>query len=263
MFPHSYLPSVLNPAEVSRKLVINLRDADSIPAGVVRAYISCLYQDVYDATIAAQRPHLDIRVLLPPTATTAGAAAAAGIGAAAAVVGGSSPASAATTTTTTSNNNNMSPLSNNAVVSNPTHAILGGAAAVGAGDGVVDTTSAFSSIFPAVAGSSGGAGWTTREAAELEPELEVLFSDEPQGGREGILNADRARAGFRPVDVVSLESVAKGAYKPDYFYAENVLAEIPTFAQVRRRFVTFFFFCTSLITVLLYSPESFWWRGRF
>lgn len=204
---------------VSRKLVVSLRDADSMPAGVVRSYISSLYQDVYDAAIAARRPELDVRVLLPLTAT---------IGATRG--GGSSSAS-----TSNTKPSKITP------VATPKHAVLagGGTHAVLAGGGGVAGTDAFhSSSSPSFGGGGGGdgggnAGWATLEAAKLEPELEVLFSDEPRGGHKGSLNADRARAGFRPVDVVSLESVATGAYKPDYFYAEDVLAGIPTFANVR------------------------------
>ena len=49
--------------------MVSLRDADddSIPAGVVRAYVSRLYQEIYDAAIAADHPHLEFSVLVPPS----------------------------------------------------------------------------------------------------------------------------------------------------------------------------------------------------
>lgn len=47
------------------------------------------------------------------------------------------------------------------------------------------------------------------------------------------LNAERIRAGFPGVRVVSLEYEARKAYRPDYFYAEDATAEIPSFTNVR------------------------------
>lgn len=39
-----------------------------MPAGRVRAFVSHLYQEVYDAACAARRPYLDVLVLLPKEA---------------------------------------------------------------------------------------------------------------------------------------------------------------------------------------------------
>ena len=73
----------------------------------------------------------------------------------------------------------------------------------------------------------------------------MVFSDEVcengdyDGGRgrsnrQSTLNFDRSREGAPPLVVVSLEAVAKRAYTADYFYAENVLAEIPAYSSVSR-----------------------------
>lgn len=204
------------PPEVSRKLVVSLRDTDSLPPGVVRAYVSEIYQEVYDAACAVRRPYLDVRVLLPTSA--------------------------------------VKKSSSNSRTGSPSYAgnRINGEGSRSAGDGSPvnltdqDRDSSRSSaaalrISSSSSGSSSGlpvtksaTGWASREAAELAPDVEVFFSDEVQGDgeRKAALNAERTRVGCLPVDVVSLESVAKGAYKAEYFYAENTLAEIPTFSSV-------------------------------
>lgn len=54
--------------------MVTLRDADNdIPAGVVRAYVSGLYQEIYDAASAARQPQLDFCILLPPAINGDGA----------------------------------------------------------------------------------------------------------------------------------------------------------------------------------------------
>ncbi|CAM9504258.1 unnamed protein product [Ectocarpus sp. 6 AP-2014] len=183
--------------EVSRQLVVSLRDADNMPAGVVRAYVSGLYQEVYDAACAADRPDLDVRVLLPATGTSGA---------------GTAPA------------------------------------ALPDGDGVsLPSPFTFNPGPPPEGGGGGGGpleggreftvdlvrGWASREVAVLEPELEVLFSDDPpDDGRRESINTDRQLAGYPALRFVGLESVASGAHTAEYFYAEDVLASIPTFSSV-------------------------------
>lgn len=147
-----------------------------MPAGRVRAYVSNLYQEVYDAACAARRPHLDVRVLLPKEAAS----------------GGTDTAS------------------------------LSSAPSVFTATGAVDD---------GVVGARGE--WITKDGAELEPDLQLLLSDEPQGHHLAALNTLRVRAGLAAVQTVSLEEVAKRAYNPDYFYAEDMAMEIPRFKNVR------------------------------
>lgn len=182
------------PPEVSRKLVISLRDADSMPAGVVRAYVSELYQEVYDQACAARRPDLDVRVLLPPAGASGGG-----------VAGGEAGPQA-------------SPFTFNPGPPPPAEGYNGAPpGAAGGREFTVDLVK----------------GWATREVVELDPALEVLFSDEPRDGdRVETINAGRRLAGYPALQFFSLESVASGAYKAEYFYAENPLASIPTFSSV-------------------------------
>lgn len=197
--------------------MVSLRDADSMPAGVVRAYVSELYQDVYDAACAARRPHLDVRVLLPVAAISVSD----GCG----VRGGSSSSSPSFVHASPAPSD-ASPVygSRSTVIAPATASSAAASSAAGVGN---------SAVVADLTTSVTNAGWATREAAEMEPDLEVLFSDEPQrSGHQAALNADRIRAGAPPVDVVSLEYVAKRAYNPEYFYAEDVTADIPTFSSV-------------------------------
>ena len=200
---------------------------DNVPAGVIRAYVSELYQEVYDAANAAHRPDLDVRILLPEAGASCGSGNSSGSSSRLRASNGANHGSNGVSTTTT-------------------------------------TTIASIASAPTAAAATAAAGhplwtasWATREAAELEPDLEVLFSDEvcengkfdgnlnggsdgSSGGgsnRQSTLNVDRARAGFPPLVVVSLEAVAKRAYTADYFYAENVVAEIPAYSSVSRCFL--------------------------
>lgn len=198
--------------------MVSLRDADSMPAGVVRAYVSQLYQEVYDAACAARRPGLDVRVLLPPSGASG-----VGVGVAGGIASSSSSSATTTTTTTTTS-----------------------------------TTITDSSPSPASYDSGGGRGapppvdleqekdrheltvdlvqgWATREVAQLEPEVGVIFSDDPRDrddDRLETINAGRRLAGYPELKYFSLESVASRAYKSEYFYAEDVRADIPTFSSV-------------------------------
>ncbi|CAM9608292.1 unnamed protein product [Ectocarpus fasciculatus] len=185
--------------EVSRQLVVSLRDADNMPAGVVRAYVSGLYQEVYDAACAADRPGLDVRVLLPASGTS-----------------GAGPAAAAAAAALPNGDRISSPFTFNP-----------GPAPEGCGDPRSNLEGGREFTVDLVR------GWATREVALLEPELEVLFSDDPpdEGRRESI-NADRLLAGYPALRFVGLESVASGAHTAEYFYAEDVLARIPTFSSV-------------------------------
>eukprot|EP00903_Cladosiphon_okamuranus_P006914 g6729.t1 len=187
--------------EVSRKLIISLRDTDCVPTGAVRAYVSELYQEVYDAACAASRPYLDVRVLLPPSGAGGGVDSAAANGDAAAAgsaAAGSSP----------------SPYTFN---HGPAPPGSGGQPHLGGREFTVDLVN----------------GWATREVAELEPGLEVLFSDETRGSdRIDMINDGRRLAGYPELKFVSLVSVASRAYKAEYFYAEDVRADIPTFSSV-------------------------------
>lgn len=210
--------------------MVSLRDVDNVPAGVIRAYVSELYQEVYDAANAAHRPDLDVRILLPE----AGASCSIGSGS-----GSNSKSSGSSSISHVRASNGVS------TTTAPTTALIASA------PGAAAATAA------AVENPPWNAAWATREVAELEPDLEVLFSDEfsengqcdgggsgdsgrgngGDGGansRQSTLNTDRARAGFPPLAVVSLEAVAKRAYTADYFYAENVLAEIPAYSSVSR-----------------------------
>lgn len=200
LHPHLPTSGLVLPLEVSRKLVVSLRDTDSLPAGVVRAYVSELYQDVYDAACAAHRPDLDVRVLLPQSATTP-------------------------TTPTGRYSTGRSASSPSAV-----------------GADVVNS-----------------AVWATRDAIQLEPDLEVVLSDEPGVNKscQAALNVDRIRSGLPAIVVVSLESVARKAYNTDYFYAEDVLSEIPTFSSVSAAmFSIFFVVVRSKRALLLFSSRT-------
>ena len=196
--------------------MISLRDADSMPAGVVRAYVSELYQEVYDQACAAQRPDLDVRVLLPPSGASgaggAAAAAASGVGDGDGSAGGSIASDGAKPQASSS------PFTFNPGPPPPTEGGCDDAPPVAGGrDFTVELVK----------------GWATREVVELDPGLEVLFSDESRvGDRVETINAGRRLAGYPDLRFVSLESVASGAYKAEYFYAENALADIPTFSSV-------------------------------
>lgn len=198
---------------MSRKLVVSLRDTDCVPAGAVRAYVSELYQEVYDAACAARRPDLDVRVLLPPSGASGGVGSAAANGDASAA--GSAAAAGSPPSPFTSNHG-----------SRPSGSYGGGSGGGGSSSGQ-----------PHLEGREPTAdlvnGWATREVAELEPRLEVLFSDEPRGSdRVETINAGRRLAGHPELKFVSLDSVVNRAYKAEYFYAEDVRADIPTFSSV-------------------------------
>ncbi|CAM9395953.1 unnamed protein product [Ectocarpus sp. 12 AP-2014] len=183
--------------EVSRQLVVSLRDADNMPAGVVRAYVSGLYQEVYDAACAADRPDLDVRVLLPASGTSGA---------------GTAPAALP--------NGDRVSLSS-PFTFNPGPPPEGG----GGGGGPLEGGREFTVDLVR--------GWASREVAVLEPELEVLFSDDPpDDGRRESINADRLLAGYPALRFVGLESVASGAHTAEYFYAEDILTSIPTFSSV-------------------------------
>lgn len=152
-----------------------------MPSGRVRAYVSNLYQEIYDAACAARRPHLDIRVLLPQEAAS-GRCETGGI------------------------RTDSSLLMPTAVSSSRSSGAL----------------------------SAVGCGWVTRDLAELEPDLQVLLTDEPQEHHFASLNAERVRVGFSALNTISLQEVARRAYKPEYFYAEDVTADIPNFTNVSR-----------------------------
>lgn len=197
--------------EVSDKLVVSLRDADSMPAGVVRAYVSELYQEVYDAACAVSRPDLDVRVLLPPSGASG-----AGVG----ETNGPTPAPFTF-------NPGPPPAAPSSRRSPPPDAggYNGRRSCPGA-----DTTAAEGREFTVDLIR----GWATREVAELEPDLEVLFSDAlPDGEQQEAVNDGRRLAGYPALRFCSLEGVASTAYRAEYFYAENSRADIPTFSSVR------------------------------
>ncbi|CAM9365017.1 unnamed protein product, partial [Laminaria digitata] len=233
--------------EVSRKLVVSLRDVGNVPAGVIRAYVSELYQEVYDAANAAHRPDLDVRILLPEAGASCGGSGSSsrkssGSGSSG---GGSSSSSSSRFRASNGVNNHASNGVSTTTTTTTTMASIASA-----------STAAAAATAAATEHPLWTAAWATREVAELEPDLEVLFSDEfrendttfdsnDNGGgsggggggasgsnRQSTLNVDRARAGFPPLVMVSLEAVAKRAYTADYFYAENVLAEIPAYSSV-------------------------------
>ena len=216
------------PPEVSRKLVVSLRDTDCVPAGVIRAYVSELYQEVYDAACAASRPDLDVRVLLPSLGASgcAGSAAANGdASAAGSAAAGSAP----------------SPFTFNHGPPPPESYGGGGGSGQPHLEGRDFTVNLVN-------------GWATREVAELEPRLEVLFSDEPRGSdRVETINAGRRLAGYPELKFFSLDSVAGRAYKAEYFYAEDVRADIPTFssvsgaAPIRQRSRSLWFKCSNRV----------------
>lgn len=143
--PSPHFSSHITLPEVSTKLLISIRDAENMPAGRVRAYVSGLYQEVYDAAYAAKRPHLDVRVLLPKEAASG-----------AGTVTRASRASATVIPTATT-----APRSVEASVDN-------------------------------------GGPWATKYWAELEPDMEVLLSDEPPAGEQ--VGREGGRGGGRGFD---------------------------------------------------------------
>lgn len=112
-----------------------------MPAGRVRAYVSGLYQEVYDAAYAAKRPHLDVRILLPREAASGGNGGGGGGRRAGVGVAVASPS-----------------------------------VVVPAGTGKGDDSGAD--------GTSRGVSWSTKDAATLEPDLEVLLSDKLQADEQ-------------------------------------------------------------------------------
>ncbi|CAN0056558.1 unnamed protein product, partial [Hapterophycus canaliculatus] len=195
--------------EVSDKLVVSLRDADSMPAGVVRAYVSELYQEVYDAACAACRPDLDVRVLLPPSGASGGAGETNGPTPAPFTFNHGPPAAPSS--------RHFPPPESEQTPSPPPPSSPGADSTAEGREFTVGLVK----------------GWATREVAELEPDLEVLFSDAlPDGERQEAVNAGRRLAGYPALRFCSLEGVAGTAYRAEYFYAENSRADIPTFSSV-------------------------------